>query len=72
MSKPKEIFQPSRCIVGYCPDCRAVIIVTNEYGVWPYVVCKCGWQGSTQAIDNRARYERNGEVFDVYHPDVVA
>jgi len=67
-----EIRQPSRVIVGHCPACRLVLVVENEYGVWPYVECACGWQGDTQAIENRARYERGGKVIDVYRPDVSA
>ena len=68
----RSIRQPARVIVGHCPECRAVLVIENNYEVWPYVECSCGWHGDTQAVDNRARYERGGKVIDVYHPDVSA
>lgn len=66
------IEQPARVIIGHCPECGKVLIVTNNYEVWPLVECHCGWISDTQAIKNRARYERGGIVIDVYHPDVSA
>ncbi len=72
MTEQERISQPARVIVGHCPDCRNVLVVANEYEVWPWVRCSCGWGGDTQAIENRARYERGGVVIDVYSPDVTA
>lgn len=60
--KSDEVYQPARVIVGHCPECKEVIVILNNYGVWPYVVCKCGWTGDTLAIENRVRYERQGKV----------
>jgi len=54
------ILQPSRVIVGYCPKCRRVLVVTNEYESWPYVECSCGWSGATDEIADRMRFERKG------------
>lgn len=67
-----EVVQASRVIVGHCPFCRHPVVVLNEYGVWPYIVCQCGAAFDTQQIANRARYEPNGKVIDVYRPDVTA
>lgn len=58
MSERDKIRQPSRVIVGHCPACNLVLVVENEYEVWPWVVCRCGWGGGTDEIWNRVRYER--------------
>ncbi len=54
--------QPSRVVVGHCPECSRVIVIENEYDVWPPATCVCGWADSTGAIANRVRYERDGVV----------
>lgn len=55
-----HVRQPARVIVGHCSACWRVLVVENEYEVWPYVVCECGWHGGTDEIANRIRYERDG------------
>ena len=64
------IRQPSRVIVGHCPRCGRVIVVENNYEIWPLVICACDWSGMTTEVARRARYERGGYVADEYHPDV--
>lgn len=59
--------QPSRMVAGHCPDCGAVVCIFNEYGVWPPVVCKCGWAGGTTEIVNHVRLER-GSVLTRFVP----
>lgn len=58
------IRQPARVIVGHCPDCAAVLVVENNYEVWPLVRCRCGWGGDTHAISNRTRYEPGAVEFE--------
>jgi hypothetical protein len=64
MSESEKIRQPYRVVVGHCPKCERVLVVENSYEVWPLVVCKCGWEGATTAIDHAARYEHDGVVKD--------
>jgi hypothetical protein len=45
------IRQPHRAAVGYCPECRRVVIVENDGGTWPLVVCRCGWRSGLDGID---------------------
>ena len=54
--------QPARAIVGHCPECQDVIVVINNYEVWPYITCRCGWKGPTTGVAHRTRYEREGRV----------
>ena len=56
----RRITQPARVIVGHCPECRKVLVVANDYEVWPLVRCACEWAGGADEIANRARYERQG------------
>lgn len=58
MSERDKTHTPARVIVGHCPDCRGVLVVENNYEVWPLVYCCCGWVGATDKVENRARYER--------------
>lgn len=69
MTPRRGIRQPLRVIVGHCPECERVIVVENDGGVWPYVVCSCEWHGDTSAIVNRARFERGGVLIDEHHPE---
>lgn len=56
----ERTYQPSRMVVGHCPNCRRVVGCFNEYGTWPPIICKCGWAGPTTEIDNYVRFEREG------------
>lgn len=63
MSEQDKIRQPARVIVGHCPACRAVLVIENNYEVWPYIRCGgCEWHGDTLAVANSVRYERDGVV----------
>jgi hypothetical protein len=66
---PRGISQPARVIVGHCPACALVLVVQNGGETWPYVECSCGWAGATDAIANRARFERGGVLIDEHHPE---
>lgn len=59
--------QPSRVLTGHCPECRRVVVLFNNYEVWPLIKCECGWRGATDRIDNSTRLERGGVIFDVYN-----
>lgn len=37
-----EVRQPPRAYVGNCRSCGDVIVVENDRGVWPLIVCRCG------------------------------
>jgi len=39
-----------RVIVGHCPNCHAILLITNDYEAWPLARCACGWHGGTTAI----------------------
>lgn len=71
-SERDKTVQAARVNVGHCPECRAVVVVLNDYETWPLVYCACGWVGPTTAIDNKTRFERGGVIFDVYRPEVTA
>lgn len=68
-TKDEQTHQPSRIIVGHCPECKEVVVLFNNYEVWPLFKCKCGWKGSTDAVDNKTRLERGGKIFDVFRPE---
>ncbi|MDP1795198.1 MAG: hypothetical protein Q8K63_13765 [Acidimicrobiales bacterium] len=53
------VHNPARCIVGLCPSCAGVIVVTNNLEVWDLATCPCGWAGGTTDIARRVRYSRN-------------
>jgi hypothetical protein len=53
-----SVHNPRRAIVGLCPSCKGVAVVTNDGEVWDYVTCPCGWGGTTTALVDRVRYER--------------
>lgn len=55
----EETHQPSRVIVGHCPQSGHVVVLFNSYEVWPYVSCLCGWKGATSQVMNRVRFENN-------------
>ena len=60
----RETVQPEqadRVIVGFCPDCKRVVVVMNNHETWPLVPCTCGWEGATTDISNRTRFVRGGE-----------
>lgn len=52
------VFNPARAIVGLCPTCEGVVVVTNDYEVWDLATCPCGWADATTALVQRLRYER--------------
>ena len=58
--KDEPTHQPARVVVGHCPECHEVIVIFNNYEVWPPAVCKCGWGGATTSIEHYARFERGG------------
>jgi hypothetical protein len=65
-SERDRTIHPSRVIVGHCPDCWGVLVVSNDHEAWAYGWCPCGWAGATTKIANQSRYERGGIVIDLY------
>lgn len=57
-------------VAGHCPSCKRVVVVFNNHGVWPPVVCACGWIGGTAAIAHHVRYE-NGGAHWLYRAEVA-
>lgn len=55
-----ETQQPTRVLVGHCPECGRVCVVENDYRSWPLVHCACGWTGATTGVRNGHLYERDG------------
>lgn len=57
-----SIRHPRRCVVGNCPDCAGVIVITADGGSWPLCWCPCGWSGSIPpgfvAVYNGERHHR--------------
>lgn len=55
----QETLQAERVVAGNCPTCGRVVIIPNNYEVWPLVKCSCGAIFPTTAISNRVRVERS-------------
>ena len=63
IQRGQPVLQPSRVRVGHCPGCKAVLVVLNNYGPWPYVKCSaCGWTGGTSAMSGSIRLEKGGVI----------
>lgn len=62
IERDPRVLQPSRVIVGHCPACARVIVITNEFESWPYVECVCSFKLDTTSIAHHARFEREGVV----------
>ena len=39
-----------RVIIGYCPTCKRVLILTNDGSVWGLMECGCGFIGDTHSV----------------------
>lgn len=52
------VHNPQRAVVGLCPDCERVIVITNDFEVWDLAECPCGWAGGTDAIKQYIRLEK--------------
>lgn len=55
------VHTPARAVVGLCPSCGQVLVVTNNHETWPLVECTCEWRGGTTELAEH-RYYRRGEA----------
>jgi len=46
-----------RVVVGYCPQCANVLILTNDGSVWGLMTCSCGFIGSTNSVLDSNYYD---------------
>lgn len=64
------LFPARAAIVGHCPGCGRVVVVTNSGGVWPPIECgHCDLRLDTTALDNRVRLDYGWQVSDGYGPE---
>lgn len=59
MASDGKVVQSERVMVGWCPNCRRVVVVLNNYEVWPLVDCACGAQYPTTLLIGAVRYCRD-------------
>lgn len=52
-----RIYTPRRAVYGWCPECGTLLVIHNDYEVWPLAICSCGWADGTTALVDHTRIE---------------